>query len=137
MTESMLRCPHTDSNQRKNSIGSGPRFGGEVPYIDPYTGMTPIKQAQGAIVKDLSRVSETERHILLLRALVTTHCPPRPAAGDTSVQCCECACLCVDLGSSVKLCNMTVCGAVWCVVLCKMLCCVVQCSAVLCCALRS
>jgi hypothetical protein len=129
MTESMLRCPHTDSNQRKNSIGSAPRLGGEVPYIDPYTGMTPNKQAQGAIVKDLSRVSETERHILLLRALVTTHCPPRPAAGDTAVQCCVCAC--VNLGYSVKLCNMTVCGAVWCVVLCEMWYSVAQCCVVL------
>jgi hypothetical protein len=96
MTEKMLRSPHSESNERENSISSAPKLGGEVPYIDPYTGIsTPVKQPQSAIVKDLSRVSDTERHILHLRALVTTHCPPRPVAGILR------------------------CGVVWCVVMCR------------------
>lgn len=88
MTENMLRGPHThsESNVRENS--KTPKLEGEVPYIDPYTGIsTPTKQPQGVIVKDLSRASDAERHILLMRSLVTTHCPPRPIAGDTAVLC--------------------------------------------------
>jgi hypothetical protein len=90
MTENMLRRPHTESSEREDSVAGTPKLGGEVPYTDTYTGIsTPIRQPQSATVKDLSRVSDSERHILLLRALVTTHCPPRPVAGDTAM-CCAC-----------------------------------------------
>ena len=79
MSQNILRNTHTveeNENGRRSSLG------GEVPYIDPYTGIpSPAKKPQNTIVKDLSRASDTERYILLLRALVTTHCLPRPMAG--------------------------------------------------------